>query len=196
MDSPTPNPEPRNAPIYLTGFMGSGKSTVGPLAAVRLGWRFLDLDELIAERAGRPIPAIFAAEGEAGFRRREAEALRAVSREERDAVVATGGGTLVQPENLKRARASGTVVYLRAPAAVLAERLADAAAERPLLQSEEDGTPLAGAALTRRIETLLAERRPCYERAHRTVDTAEASPEATAEAVAAVGGKWRGDSRK
>ena len=180
MDSPNPQ-------IYLTGFMGSGKSTVGPLVGARLGRRFLDLDDLIAERAGRAIPAIFEAEGEAGFRRREADALRAVSREDGRVVVATGGGTLVQEENLERARASGTVVYLHAPAAVLAERLRDTAAERPLLQSEEDGTPLAGAALTRRIETLLAERRPCYERAHRTVDTAEASPEATAEAVAAVG---------
>ena len=85
MDSPNPQ-------IYLTGFMGSGKSTVGPLVGARLGRRFLDLDDLIAERAGRAIPAIFEAEGEAGFRRREADALRAVSREDGRAVVATGGG--------------------------------------------------------------------------------------------------------
>lgn len=175
MDSPNPQ-------IYLTGFMGSGKSTVGPLVGARLGRRFLDLDDLIAERAGRAIPAIFEAEGEAGFRRREADALRAVSREDGRAVVATGGGTLVQEENLERARASGTVVYLHAPAAVLTERLRDTAAERPLLQSE-GGRPLAGAALARRIETLLAERRPFYQHAHVTIDTAEAPPEATAEAV-------------
>lgn len=169
--------------IYLTGFMGSGKSTVGPMVAQRLGARFVDLDDVIAERAGRSIPAIFAAEGEAGFREREAEALEAVSRAEGAAVIATGGGTLTREENLQRALRTGFVVYLRAPARVLAERLCAAAARRPLLQ-DEDGQPLAGAALARRIERLLAERRSFYERAHAAVDTADATPEETAQAVA------------
>lgn len=172
------------AKVYLTGFMGSGKSTVGPLVAERLGWHFLDLDDVITERAGRPIPAIFAEEGEGGFRQREAEALRAAG-EEAQTVVATGGGTLVQEENLRHALRTGLVVYLRASPAVLAERLRSAAAERPLLQGTA-GQPLTGAALTQRIETLLAERRRFYERAHATVDAARVQPKETAEAVVEV----------
>ncbi|PSQ99495.1 MAG: shikimate kinase [Bacteroidetes bacterium QS_9_68_14] len=179
MKSKTQNPKSK---VYLTGFMGSGKSTVGPRVARRRGARFVDLDNVIAERAGRAIPAIFEAEGEAGFRKREAAALRAVSKQASAQVVATGGGTLVQEENLQRALGSGVIVYLRAPAATLADRLREAAARRPLLQGE-GGQPLAGAALTRRIEALLSERQRFYERAHVTVDTAEATPEESAEAV-------------
>ena len=169
--------------IYLTGFMGSGKSTAGSLAATRLGARFLDLDDIIAERAGRALPVIFEEEGEAGFRRREAQALQSVSESDGRVVVATGGGALVQEENLRHALEDGTVVYLRAPAEVLAARLEPAAAGRPLLQ-DEDGCPLAGVALTRRIEALLDARHPFYERAHHTVDTGEVTPQETAGALA------------
>lgn len=182
MKTKNQKPKPK---VYLTGFMGSGKSTAGPLVARRLGWRFLDLDDVIAERAGRSIPELFEDGGEKDFRRREAEALRRVSEEAGEAVVATGGGALVPEENRRRARQSGLVVYLRAPARVLAERLAREAAERPLLQ-DEDGKPLAGAALTRRIERLLSERRRFYEQAPLAVDTADASPEETAAIIAEV----------
>ena len=183
METRNSKPEVPNSNIYLTGFMGSGKSTVGPLVARRLGAHFADLDDVIAGRVGQPVPVIFEKEGEACFRECEAEALRAVSEANGQAVIATGGGTLVREENLRRALQSGSVVYLRAPARVLAERLRDTAAERPLLQSGDRGRPLAGAALTRRIEALLAERRPFYERAHATVDTVDASPKETVRAV-------------
>ena len=168
--------------IYLTGFMGSGKSTVGPLVAQRLGWRFLDLDDVIAERAGQPIPAIFERGGEAEFRRREIEALREVAKRSSEVVVATGGGALTQAENMKCARGSGFVVYLQAPTNVLAERLRGTAAERPLLQGE-GGVALTGGALIQHIESLLAERRPCYEQAHGTVPTAANTPAETAAEV-------------
>lgn len=163
--------------------MGSGKSTVGPLVAESLCARFVDLDEVIVERAGRSIPAIFEEEGEAGFRRREAEALQAVSREAGTVIVATGGGTLVQEENLQHALRSGTIVYLRTPAATLAGRLEAEAPKRPLLQAE-DGQPLSGQALAHRIEHLLAGRRSFYERAHLTVRTDARTPRETAAAVA------------
>ena len=168
--------------IYLTGFMGSGKSTVGPLVAQRLGWRFLDLDDVIVEQAGQPIPAIFEEGGEAEFRRRETDALREVAKMSSGAVVATGGGTLTQAENMERARNSGFVVYLQAPVDVLAGRLRGTAAERPLLQGE-GGNALTGPALIQHIESLLAERRPCYEQAHGTVPTAANTPAETAAEV-------------
>ena len=169
--------------IYLTGFMGSGKSTVAPLVARRLGWRFLDLDAVIEEQAGHSISAIFASEGEAGFRRREAEALRQVSEASSEDVVATGGGALVREENLQRALGSGLVVYLQAPAKVLAARLEGEAAERPLLQ-EAGGQPLAGTALVRHLEAMLAQRRPFYQRAHVMIETARQTPQEAAGAVA------------
>jgi shikimate kinase len=78
-----------DAPIFLVGFMATGKTTVGRILAARLGWKLVDLDEVIVREAGEPVPRIFEAEGEVGFRVREARALDAVSRE-RKLVVATG----------------------------------------------------------------------------------------------------------
>ncbi len=164
--------------IYLTGFMASGKSTVGPRVAERLGLGFLDLDDLIEARAGRSIPEIFAEQGEAGFRRQEAEALRATARRE-DVVVALGGGALVEADNLAFARAHGTVVYLRVPVEELARRLEGQAAERPLMQ-DASGTPLSPAAMRARIDSMLAARRRFYEQAHVTVDAARPADEVAA----------------
>src|SRR3954471_7938685 len=84
-------PADDDAPIFLVGFMASGKTTVGRLLAERLEWAFVDLDEVIEEAAGKTVPEIFAAEGEAGFRKRETDAVRAVA-QRRKTVVATGGG--------------------------------------------------------------------------------------------------------
>src|SRR5450755_42182 len=89
-----------DAPIFLVGFMATGKTTVGRILAARLGWRLVDLDDVIAREAGRTVPEIFEAEGEAGFRAREARALAAASAERR-AVVATGGGAGCREDNLR-----------------------------------------------------------------------------------------------
>ena len=153
--------------VYLTGFMASGKSTVGPLVADRLGYRFADLDWLIEARAGRTIPALFASGGEAAFRKAEAEALAETTRGE-GVVVATGGGALVDPANLRTARAAGTVVWLRASVPVTLARLGDAAG-RPLLH-DRAGRPLAGDALALRVRRLLADREPFYAQADLAVD--------------------------
>lgn len=167
--------------IYLTGFMGSGKSTVGPRLAARLGRPFVDLDAAVATRAGRPVAAVFAEAGEAAFRALEATCLRATA-EVADAVVALGGGALATEDNLTWALAHGTVVYLRVPADVLARRLARTAGNRPLLQGE-DGQALRGEALAARVSALLAAREHFYGRAHVVIDTAGQS---VAETVAAV----------
>lgn len=158
------------ATLWLIGMMGVGKSTVGPLVAARLGRPFIDLDEVIAAEAGRSIPAVFAAEGEAGFRRREAAVLAATA--ESEAVVACGGGIVVDPANVVRLRRSGLVAWLAAPAAVLAGRVKDGA-----------GRPLAGKG-GGELAARLAEREPAYAAAaHCRVETAGRTAEEVAEEV-------------
>lgn len=97
--------------LFLTGFMGAGKSTVGPLVAARFGQPFVDLDALIEAREGLSIPAIFEARGEAGFRDAEHAALASLATAPAT-VVATGGGVVLREENRALLRRLGTVVYL------------------------------------------------------------------------------------
>lgn len=134
--------------LHLTGFMGSGKSTVGRLLARRLVWNFLDLDAVVAREAGRPVPGIFAAEGEEGFRRRERHALRQVVQKPR-AVVALGGGTLTDPANRELCAGAATVVWLDVPLAVVRERLEGGASGvgagvEPDAAASDTGEPFAG----------------------------------------------------
>jgi len=93
--------------------MGAGKSTVGKVLAKKLGRRFLDADHVIEDRCGVKIPVIFEMEGEAGFRKREAQAIRAITSEQ-DIVLATGGGAVLLPENRDALKNRGTVIYLHA----------------------------------------------------------------------------------
>ncbi|KRM33299.1 hypothetical protein FC83_GL002866 [Agrilactobacillus composti DSM 18527 = JCM 14202] len=110
------------ARLVLVGFMGAGKTTVGQLLAQNTGFRFTDLDQAIVEIAGRPIPDIFAAEGEAGFRRRETEALAQAL--DQDVIVSTGGGIVTQAQNRALLKAAGApVVYLKADPEVLYQRV-------------------------------------------------------------------------
>ncbi|HVV15690.1 MAG TPA: shikimate kinase [Polyangia bacterium] len=164
-----------DAPIFLVGFMGSGKTTVGRLLAARLGWSFADLDDRIVRAAGLPIPEIFAREGEPAFRRRETDALRAAAAERR-IVVATGGGAACREENLDTMRAAGRVVALGVSPRE-AVRRAGAASGRPLLDGAAD--PLANAA------ALLAAREPFYARADVRVETDGRPPARIAEQIAA-----------
>jgi shikimate kinase len=154
-------PADDDAPIFLIGFMASGKTTVGRLLAERLGWAFVDLDRLIEEAAGKTIPAIFAAEGEAGFRKREADALGEVATQRRT-VVATGGGAPCREENVRTMLAGGRVYWLDVTAEKAVER-AGKVSGRPLLDEAAD--PVAAA------RNLLDARRPFYARAHARVDT-------------------------
>jgi shikimate kinase len=159
-------PADDDAPIFLIGFMASGKTTVGRLLAERLDWTFVDLDKVIEEGAGTTVAAIFAAEGEAGFRKRETEALHAVARR-RKTVVATGGGAPCQEANLKAMLAAGRVFWLEVSADDAVAR-AGKASGRPLLDGADD--PVAAA------RKLLDSRRPFYKRAHGSVETAERTP--------------------
>lgn len=166
--------------VVLVGMMGSGKSEAGRKLALVLGRRFVDCDELVVAAAGRSIPAIFEAEGEAGFRRRESEALAGVLASADPAVVAGGGGAVTVARN-RVLLADAAVCWLRARPEVLAARVGDGAG-RPLLAP---GTTGGGGALER-LRELAAERAPWYaEVADVVVDVDDLTVNQAAMAVAA-----------
>lgn len=144
--------------IVLIGFMGSGKTEVGRRIAERTQRELIDVDQVV-EAEGAPISEIFAAEGERGFRRRERRSIERVSRA-RNSVIATGGGAVLDPANVKALKRSGVLVYLQTGADELVSRLQDDLT-RPLLRPAE-GPPTRGE-LRKRVNGLLAERIPLYE---------------------------------
>jgi shikimate kinase len=150
--------------ITLIGYRGSGKSTVAAPLAARLGWDWVDADPLIEQAAGCSIREIFAAEGEAGFRRRERETIALLLGRD-PLVLAAGGGAILSAETRRDLRAAGPVVWLRAGLATLAARIAGdpaTASRRPDLAGGGAGE----------IAELLAVREPLYrECASLTVDT-------------------------
>lgn len=140
--------------IALTGFMGSGKTSVGRQAAWLLGWDFVDLDVEVAVAAGKTIPEMFANEGEVAFRRLECERLRAVLETMADgtgAVLALGGGTLSSPEAVDLLRGAATLIYLEINADEAWRRVARS--DRPLARDR------------RSFVALLENRRALYEAA-------------------------------
>ena len=155
--------------LYLVGMMGSGKSTAGRHLAELLGYRFLDADQSIEQVAGRTIPAIFASEGEAGFRDLEAAVLNQIA-SWHSLVVATGGGVVTRPQNWGQMR-QGVVIWLDAPDALLLERLSADPTPRPLLQADDPAA---------RLATLMAERRPLYAQADLHIVQDGRSPEQVA----------------
>jgi shikimate kinase len=160
-----------DAPIFLVGFMATGKTTVGRILAARLGWKLVDLDEVIVREAGQSVPRIFETEGEAGFRAREARALVTVSRERR-LVVATGGGAACREDNLRTMLDTGRVVALAITPEEAVRRAGDGGG-RPMLTGMQGGQadPL------ERARTLLQARMPFYARAHLQVDTVGRLPQ-------------------
>jgi shikimate kinase/nucleoside-diphosphate-sugar epimerase len=165
---------PRQPNILLIGLMGSGKTTIGRIVSQMIGFQSVDTDAMIVESAGKTIPEIFAAEGEAGFRLHESAALRSLLGR-RGCVIATGGGIITQPRNLPILRHLGYIVWLDTNPARLASRTA-MNNNRPLLADEED--PKA------KLERLLAERNPLYKSlADLHIQTAELTPQETAYGV-------------
>lgn len=147
--------------ILLVGFMGSGKSTVGSLLASRVGWEFIDVDELVEEEDGRPIPRIFREDGEEGFRRIEHRIAGRLLGED-EVVLAPGGGWPCRPGRLEGAGKDTLSIWLRVSPERAWERVRSQGARRPLLEVSD---PL------RRIRGLIAEREPYYRNANWWVDT-------------------------
>jgi shikimate kinase len=140
--------------LYLVGMMGSGKSTAGRHLAQQLGYRFMDADTSVEQVAGRPIPEIFATDGEAEFRRLEAAVLNQIA-SWHSLVVATGGGVVTQPQNWGQLH-QGVVIWLDAPKALLLQRLAADPTPRPLMEAPDPAA---------RLAELLEQRRPLYAQA-------------------------------
>ena len=157
---------PEQAVLCLTGFMGSGKSTIGTLLARQLAWRFEDLDSRIEERTNLGIPAIFERLGEPGFRQLEAEELLSVlgraAESHEPLVLAMGGGTYAQPGVIERLRgACAVVVWLDCPLELLLARCATMT-NRPLFRDEAS------------VRELLNSRLPFYQQADYRVTAGDA----------------------
>ncbi len=132
--------DPSGRHVLLVGMMGAGKSTVGALLAERLERTFVDVDDVVAATAGRPVAEIFAIDGEEAFRAMERTALADVCASPAPLVIATGGGAMSDPENRRTATRGATVVWLQADPGALAARVAAEhgdAASRPLLASSD-----------------------------------------------------------
>ncbi|WP_158095103.1 shikimate kinase [Gottfriedia luciferensis] len=107
--------------IYLVGFMGCGKTTVGKELAKRLNRKFIDLDEEIVIQTGDQIPSLFEKFGESGFRDIETETLKSMS--SKGAVISTGGGIIIRDENIRLMKETGMMFYLESPIEILFERI-------------------------------------------------------------------------
>ena len=149
-----------NRNIILIGFMGTGKSSVGTSLARELAMQFLDMDNVIVERKGKPIPAIFAEDGEPHFRALERDLVRELSARD-GLVVATGGGIVLNPDNIRDFSRTGLAVCLNAtPETILARVGHDT--NRPLLAVPDK---------MGKIRSLLDARRPLYAAVPNQVDT-------------------------
>lgn len=158
--------------IYLVGFMATGKTETARLLAKRLKRPFIETDELIAKREGMPITDIFKSKGEPYFRQVEKKVIQEVS-QQKNAVVACGGGAFVDPENIELLKETGTVICLTSTPDVILKR-ASRFGHRPLLNVED---PKAA------VVELLKKRQPSYLQAHHTIDADQLTVEETVEAI-------------
>ncbi|GLI54344.1 shikimate kinase [Thermodesulfovibrio yellowstonii] len=158
--------------IVLIGFMGTGKTSVGKVIAKKLGFEFVDVDEVIEKATGMEISQIFSKFGESCFRDIEEEMIKLITQKRRQ-VIATGGGVVLRDENMKRLKKDGVIFCLRASENVIFERLKQTT-NRPLLQVENP---------EERIKELLQKRMSLYEKADFCIDTEGLTPEEVAEKI-------------
>lgn len=160
--------------VVLVGPMGAGKTTIGRLLSKELAFEFFDSDKVIEDRSGANIPWIFDVEGEEGFRSREAAAISDLSKKRR-AVLATGGGAMMRPENRDQVTRTGFVVYLNTSVEQQYKRT-HKDKNRPLLQGDEDAMKV--------LEALYQKRDPLYrEVADLIVDTDKKSIKAIVKSI-------------
>jgi len=174
--------------LILTGFMATGKSSVGPLVARRLGWEFVDVDSVIVAQAGKPIAQIFADHGEARFRRLEREVVAHLTGDRRRCplchgphpeVISTGGGVLLDESNCAALKRAGVIVCLTARPEVVAARVERSKTRRPRLTE-------GGKSTLARIKELMDERVDAYARADVQIDTSDLTVDQLADQVIAA----------
>lgn len=156
--------------IFLVGFMGCGKSTIGRRVARRLGYEFVDTDAVIEQSAGMTVREIFARHGEGEFRRMERKAIEDIPAGG-NVIVATGGGAPCFGDNMEFMKARGSVVYFKASPESLSRRLEKGKTRRPKIANMEGGE------LLEYIRAALLEREPCYSRASAIIDCEGVSDE-------------------
>lgn len=162
--------------IFLIGFMGCGKSTMGRSLAAALNLTFVDLDTYLEERFFRTIPQIFAEEGEDAFRRKERKVLEEVAAFDQ-VIVATGGGAPCFFDNMELMNEAGYCVFLDVDMETLIHRLTHARIERPLVKGKSPNE------LREFIGGLMQKRRPFYEKARYIIKGSEIKPEQVIELV-------------
>lgn len=154
--------------IFLTGFMGSGKSTIGPILANTLGFEFIDIDKEIEAITQKKIVEIFQNNLEKEFRKLESEILRKVCNYN-NYIISLGGGTITNPDNLKLILSSGILIYLKSDLENLFKRLRYKN-DRPLLLNK-NGNQLSDEDLKQKIASILNQREKLYEQAQIIINT-------------------------
>jgi shikimate kinase len=155
--------------IYLTGFMGSGKTTIGRALSEKLGIPVIDTDEMIEKKAGKTIPAIFADEGEERFRKYEQEILKQLPTN--DVIITTGGGMVISKENRSWMKKHGNVIFLSCSLDIIFQRL-QSDTNRPLFSQNKE-----------KMKELYEKRLPYYLEAAFTIDTSHKSVEEIVEDI-------------
>jgi len=160
--------------IALIGFMGTGKTAIGEALATRLNRKFVELDLLIEQKAGKSIPEIFKQDGEVAFRELEIEATKQIAKG-KNLVIACGGGVVLNKINIDRLRAESVIIYLTASPRIILKRTASGSQGRPLLNVSDRASE---------IRDLLRFRKPFYERATDIrIDTSKLDIDAVAEQI-------------
>lgn len=160
--------------IALIGFMGAGKTAVGKALAEKLNKTFVEMDALIEQKAGKPIPDVFQQDGEIAFRELEIEVTKEVA-QGKNQVIACGGGVVLNKINTDRLRKESVIVYLTASPEVILKRISSGGEERPLLKTSDKATA---------VRKMLSFRKPFYERAADiTIDTTQMDINAVAKQI-------------
>jgi shikimate kinase len=160
-----------NNNIFLTGFMGSGKTTIGKKLAKILRINFIDLDHYIEQKEKLTVQSLFENFGEAAFRKMEQTCLIEVLKNEKNSIIALGGGTICYETNLQKIKKNGLLVFIELPAITLAQRLERSKVQRPLLKN------LSGEELITFVSNKLNERKAFYDKADITVSGINLTPQ-------------------
>lgn len=158
--------------IYLVGFMGTGKTTVGKLLSQTLKRRFVEMDDMIEEREGVKIADIFSKKGESYFRKAEKNLLKEIA-QQNNLIISCGGGIVIDEENIRIIKSTGIMICLEADAGTIYERIKQYS-HRPLINVPSP---------QKEIEELIRKRTPFYRKAHFFIDTARFAPTEAVERI-------------
>jgi shikimate kinase len=174
--------------IYLAGFMGAGKSTIGPILANTLGWEFYDLDRVIELKLNKKIKDIFNDDGEKYFRDIETFTLKDLS-VGKDAIIALGGGTITIDANMEILKKTGKIIYLKTSPEKVYQRLKNKR-DRPILL-KENGDNLSRDEFLAKVNALFESRKHFYDQSDIIIDTDNESIGKTIDRLAVLINKWK-----